>query len=85
MNVLFPAGGRCPASLQDDADAQTNTLDRGKIPPQFYHQPHRCMTHDHTCPIAEVVAIGGSHAAVAVAMAMSAAPLSEFPMKILRV
>ena len=81
MNVLFPAGGRCPASLQDDADAQTNTLDRGKIPPQFYHQPLGCMTCDH----ARRYCCEGSHAAVAVAVAMSAALLSEFPMKILRV
>ena len=86
MNVLRQVGaGRCPASLQDHADAQTNTLDSGKIPPQFYHQPRGCMTRDHARPIAEVIIIGSSHAAVAVAMAMSAALLSEFPMNFLRV
>ena len=77
--------GRCPVSLQGHADAQTNTLDSGKLLPQFYHQPRGCMTRDHAHPMAEVVIIGGSHAGVAVAMAMSVALLSEFPMNFLRV
>ena len=86
MNVLRQVGaGRCPASLQDHADVQTNTLGSGKILPQFYHKPRGCMTCDHACPIAEVVIIGSSHAAVAVAMAMSAALLSEFPMNFSKV